>query len=86
MLEKYLHKLAEQRQAHPISKEAFHEWRDHPVTQRLFEDLELLIVNDAMSLRETTDSSAVSSYCGRKFLAGYVAEDWRPEEIEDDQQ
>ncbi len=30
--------------ANPIMKEDFHAWRNHPVTQRLFDDLEVSVL------------------------------------------
>ena len=80
MLEKYQQKLEDNRSAHPLSPEAYHEWRIHPVTVRLFEDLENSVINNALDLAANED---LSLFVGAKGVVQEVLE-WQPEEMNGD--
>ena len=82
MLEKYLDKISEQRLAHPLSPEAYHEWRDHPVTVRLLEDLEIALIVNATDL---SAESNVSFFAGAKDVIEDVV-NWKPEELDDEEE
>lgn len=73
--------MSDNRTAHPISPETYHEWRNHPVTVRLFEDLENSVISNSFDLSKGSD---LSFFVGAKDTIEEVLE-WRPEEIGDDE-
>jgi len=74
--------MSEQRLAFPISPEAYHEWRNNPVTIRLLEDIEQLVIQTAFEVHATDSMPAFVAV--RETIEGVL--EWKPEELDNDEE
>ena len=87
MIERLIDETKERHQQRPISKEAYSKWRSQTVTKRLFEDLELVVIDSFQDyLPEDNQSAAVMSAMLRQGATQMVERvlDWAPEGCEAD--
>lgn len=74
--------MSEQRLAHPISPEVYHEWRNNPVTIRLLEDMEQTTILTAFDMRATDSMHAFVAM--REAIEAVL--EWKPEELNNDEE
>ena len=86
MLEQMIAEIKDRHSKQPISQEAYNMWRSLVVTKRLFEDLELAVVD---KFREYIDEQQNSDYVAMKVMkregAAEMVEavlDWTPPGLE----
>ena len=80
----YLSKLRDRRQSHPISQADFTAWRENIITQQLYEDVELFLIECAEEMRALSADTAglqLGKYDGVRLASDFVF-DWQPEELE----
>lgn len=87
MLEELISETRSRHSNKPISPEVFHKWRQSTVTKRLFEDLELAVIDSFQDyLSEDSQESAIMQAMlrqGGMQMADQVIE-WRPAGLEVD--
>ena len=88
MLQEMRNKIEQHRQDHPIQSPDYHQWRDNPITQRFFSELEelLIVETDSIPSNGTTEQYAMAAcrYAAVRETVGEVLE-WKPAEIDDEE-
>lgn len=88
MLQDYLDKLSQSRQAHPISEGDYEAFKASPIFKRLLNDLEesVLSMMDDIGSHDSVDMNAMRAVrfnetkCSLEFV-----QDWLPEELSIDE-
>ncbi len=85
MLEQWILEIKERHSKRPISQEAYNKWRHSAVTKRLFEDLELSVIDyfqDYLSGRDTGDVAMQAMLRQGAALMVEQVLDWSPKGVE----
>ena len=87
MIEDYLQKLQTSRQSNPISPADYDSWKSSAVTKRLFQDLEEVLLSQAMGLGGGSSVEDIAVRSVRFKEACETAEsviNWKPIELAGD--
>lgn len=89
MLEDYLSKLSQSRQAHPISEGDYEAFKCNPVFKRLLNDMEVAMLSGmeeigAHQTIEMNGARAIKFREARESLE--FVQDWKPEELSIDEE
>ena len=85
MLDRLIDETKERHSKRPISQEAFNKWRHSTVTKRLFEDLELSVIDSFQDyLPEDNQDKAMITAMLRQGAAQAIERvlDWSPSGVE----
>ena len=85
MLEQLISETKDRHSKRPISPEAYNKWRNSTVTRRLFEDLELAVIDSFQDYlpEDSIDSAAMTAMLrqGAMKMVDMVL-DWSPKGVE----
>ena len=85
MLEQWILETKERHSKRPISQEAYNKWRHSTVTKRLFEDLELSVIDSFQDYLPEVDANDVAMQAMLRQGATKIVEqvlDWSPKGVE----
>ncbi len=86
MLEKLISQIKDKHSKQPISQEDYNAWKHSPVTRRLFEDLELCVIDDFQNyLSDNSNPEEIILQVGMRDGAAQMVEqvlDWSPAGVE----
>ena len=85
MLERLILETKERHSKRPVSQEQYNKWRSSTVTRRLFEDLELSVIDTFQDYLQEDDVSSVALQAMLRQGAAKMVEqvlDWSPAGVE----
>lgn len=84
MLERLILETKERHSKRPISQEVYNKWRASSVTRRLFEELELAVVDSFQEYLDPSDPALLMHAMERQGAARIVESviQWAPEGVE----
>lgn len=85
MLERLILETKDRHSKRPVSQEQYNKWRSSTVTRRLFEDLELSVIDTFQDYLQEDDASAVALQAMLRQGAAKMVEqvlDWSPAGVE----
>ena len=86
MLERMILEIKDKHSKRPISQDQFNRWRSSAVTQRLFEDLEMAVIDSFQDyLSNNCTPEQILNYTGLRDGAAQMVErvlDWAPAGVE----